>query len=643
MLKEMVKDLKTVEKNSTPEEYEEYCHDILKEAGLGGTALNVAFYGPDAVNAVKKGSRTFKQKMNKPIMIPAVGETPEGMKPLNEPPLLKQAAVDMSAINGINSMEFANLGKPQEKKKDEVGMIKYLPHIVGAAALGLGVAEAIKKKSIMEAIKTFAKGSKRGGFDALDKNIFIRTARKAAKRAVESWEQRAKERVGFAKNQADIDSAAAADVIMKNLHEKMKKELEIAKRQFRLDMLNKVANDPNAFGRDPKAMAQAEAEFEKVFEEEFVKKNPILSRSVIDRYKRVEREEEKYRQQEKEKQQTILNKTFGGIAQGVAMGSGALLVQSLGDEYFRKKDMEELRQSLRKSRSDAPYDKSREENYTPNQLANRIIIEDEARNQIRKHASVATDALKEMRAVEPEIQRAFRTKKFVIRHKVKLPNTPEEIHAAAAREHSLKQLSDITNHPVESRKKFQETGKIEGPPEHFKDVPGADESPLASKEKKTAARKVWENQDFQDNVIVPMKRGLIVATVPAAAGLLVNRDLKSDLKPVRGKKKKPNSGQIIVDIPMGKMAADAMSAASKLKVGLKQDAWRSANALAWVLPPTVLTAVTGRNIRGNFEKTKNKKKDKQLDPVKPGMARIIIETSKEPVANDYNSTAQQMR
>lgn len=152
--------------------------------------------------------------------------------------------------------------------------------------------------------------------------------------------------------------------------------------------------------------------------------------------------------------------------------------------------------------------------------------------------------------------------------------------------------------------------------------------------------------------------------VPAAASYATGRDLKYDAKKVN----KDGKDKIVIDIPLsdfkkkstmnktagvgfknirqavkgrksviGKMkekaAQGASSASSKAEDIHKSPTWkhffkyempsRSVRALTWALPATALTAATGRNVRGSFERTNQQDKK----PLEAGKARITIETA----------------
>jgi len=162
--------------------------------------------------------------------------------------------------------------------------------------------------------------------------------------------------------------------------------------------------------------------------------------------------------------------------------------------------------------------------------------------------------------------------------------------------------------------------------------------------------------------------------VPAAASYVTGRDLKYDAKKIS----RHGKDKIVIDIPLSdfkkkseisktagvnfknarNFVAGRKSALGKMKekmkskvteaAGATQDnlhkspTWkeffkyempsRSVKALTWALPATALTALTGRNLRGSFEKTDSKNNV----PLEPGKARVTIETSPHRHVNEVD-------
>ena len=391
----------------------------------------------------------------------------------------------------INKKKFNKFASAQSKQsennkqKDFLGNYKYLPYLLGASILGLGVADAVKHGP-QSALRTIGRGS----FEGIKRmnNKLIKITRSSAKAAVNAFNKAQKSKYSHAR------SKVGEKIDLKNKNS-IKNYIDMAIRdeskKTRHDIAKLVEKELKSRGIDPK-------------------------------------------------KQTVAQKALQGLAYGAGLTGGSLLLQAIGDEYFERKDKDELRRRLRETRTPF-YDSGYE---TPKQQAERIIRNmNQGRKQqyINKQASTKTDLLKEI---------------------------------------------------------------------------------------------------LRDDVLKSAKSSIINAAVPAAVSVAINRNLKTDLSKVR--RKKDNNGlgasnKIVVEVPLSrinKKAFEKIAASSKLNSKLKRKALENARlairALSWTAPPTILTALTGRNVRGLFEKNNP---NVNLEPLEPGKARIIIETNK----GDYNS------
>lgn len=179
------------------------------------------------------------------------------------------------------------------------------------------------------------------------------------------------------------------------------------------------------------------------------------------------------------------------------------------------------------------------------------------------------------------------------------------------------------------------------------------------------------------------RRSLLLSTVPAVVGTAINKNIKDNFKPIVDKNNKGNADEITIDVPletlddikkMNKKAwvspkevfmkaklpkAKAMDyakdIASKVKEFPKKMTKENAKEIfknikekgpevakseafnigkdvlstaGWVLPPAIVTTVTGRNLaKGDLRKLEDV--EKQDRPIAPGTARITIQTKKK--------------
>ena len=152
---------------------------------------------------------------------------------------------------------------------------------------------------------------------------------------------------------------------------------------------------------------------------------------------------------------------------------------------------------------------------------------------------------------------------------------------------------------------------------------------------------------------------------PIGVSYAINKDLKTDLRPMRGEKKKNKNPKIVIDIPNEKIAtwlprsfkAETIGKGKKAVTNVVHDfssnaahevkppkpgstgtSWgeffkhklpsSTVKSLAYLTPVAALAAITGRNIRGSGEK---------YDKVEEGKSRITIETNPHSEGiQDYN-------
>ena len=163
---------------------------------------------------------------------------------------------------------------------------------------------------------------------------------------------------------------------------------------------------------------------------------------------------------------------------------------------------------------------------------------------------------------------------------------------------------------------------------------------------KNKAKSVFSSPKFKEivreDILDNMGKSLIFTGAPALASLAINRNLKGDLSKIR--KKEDNLGltqnnRIVVEIPLDELnkarrksanfSSGQISKEAKLKLTDKHKkilegvGRNSLKAISWNLPPAAFLALTGRDIRGNFDKVQGD----NLGKVSPGNARIIIETN----------------
>jgi len=554
-------------------------------------------YAPAGIDAAQTGVSKAKSILNKPIMVPSVRPI-ESMK---TPNIIKQAA-------SFSSYSRDKDKEREEREKDkELGVMKYLPFLVGGTTLGLG-AKAVANKGFRHAGNVAFKGAVKGltqvagklppvkwALNSLENgfkgslNHFESNIQKGTLLPTKKLNDRARQALA---NENDI-----AFKIAKKWGEDVNKYSNKYEQNFKgaFDQWMKyIGNDIKK--TNPEAFNAKREDFARRFAKNYTKENVMPKPPDREELRKVsEKMTEDLKNPKPTPQNDSIHNIIGGLGQGLAFTTGAFGMQLAADEYFRRKDNDELRQTLRKSMNkDNSNDRSDDRNYTPKQLANRIAIKHMADNDTHRHASDAD--------LEAE----------------KLARSP-----------------------------WHERTKI-----------------------RQAVTRFVKSQEFQDNIIGSAKQSMMNAAIPAGIGIAINRDLKGDLHKLRDPNGNAKPGRIVIDIPiedkMSKSAAlsdktraildkDGLQAAiravrarkpktmpsnptiNKSREALKAEAWRAAKVIAWTLPPAAVVALTGRNVRGNFEKMN--KQDK-LQPIKPGMARVTIETGDKHYSNN---DMQQMR
>lgn len=149
-----------------------------------------------------------------------------------------------------------------------------------------------------------------------------------------------------------------------------------------------------------------------------------------------------------------------------------------------------------------------------------------------------------------------------------------------------------------------------------------------------------------EDALKTMKRSAVFAAMPIAAGRLMGRDLKSynfartRNEPTEGDVIPSSSNKIILEMPLnnkGKIDFKQISKVAAIDKGrikqlVKDDAIdtlrQSVRALSFIVPPAAVYALTGRNLKGNLEKI-NQPNHIELAPLEPGKARIIIEQNND--------------
>lgn len=333
-----------------------------------------------------------------------------------------------------------------------------------------------------------------------------------------------------------------------------------------------------------------------------------------------------------------VNNTFLGLATaGAGFGTGNLLVHLLGDKYFAKsKDDKKIVQksydAIQEPVSEIYHQRQKADRYKDNRRKYSNNYHDKYTFGSHKEASELIDGLyKEAGelASPGSVESSF--------------DSPQEKRINVIKDMG-KGMSDL------KEKKRLKSASDEIESMHIE---------------KIADAKSYMKKMIKEDVLQNAITSIPFFAAPIGIGYAINKDLKTDLRPVRGEKKKEQNQKIIIDVPNDKIATwlprnfktetvgKGRKAVSKVIHDFSSNtsheipkpppsdkgiSWReffkkklpssTVRSLTFLVPAASIAALTGRNIRGSGEK---------YDKVEKGKSRITIESNPySKGTQDYN-------
>ncbi len=426
--------------------------------------------------------------------------------------------------NNNNNNNRRNTSKNND---DESGKYKYLPHAAGGAMLGLAIAEGVKSKSVTQPLKTMGVGS----VEALQRLIKQKGKKNRIFRILSNAARKA----------SNVISDGDAKIV--EWHKKYH-SVPHWKKLSDEEMIGIIRNYRNKYGN----------------------KGPALEGQPMFDFKKA-----KQRIKDNSPSLKELNK---GLGAGATFGLANFMVHSAGDEYFKRKDADELRRRLRESYEDDVSDIK-----TMKKL-------------ITNPGSVTKNTYKTPKQKAEEIRKR--------------------------REKRANEIIDGIMKEAISKSKFGQKAK----------------------------------EILKEDVLKNMKRSALFFGTVSAANNLTGRRLNSDFSKIND----PNDnltadGRVIIEVPLTqsgrpsrrarprKLAFEEIDGIIKeakfnkkkfvkfkkiITEGTGSAGRQALGALTFAMTPAIFQSLTGRDMKNNFVKSDNK----DLGPIDPGKARIIIETNR---------------